>query len=243
MARKAHPYDDTDVIDSRAPRTNQAFIGSLALLAFLFGFTWLPALLALQLAGGLAFGRRYCVACLFYFEVIQPRAGEGRLEDARPPRFANMVGLAFLSAATLAFVLGAPTVGWALTLVVAALALLAASTGLCLGCTMYVWLARLRGAGVRPSDAGLDGEGVGVIGFSGPYCLACREWERRLSEANIDFRKIDVAERPDLARRYRVRHTPLVLAVRLPEGLVLERYHDEPRTEQVERLAELSGAA
>lgn len=151
MVRRAHPYEDIDVIDSRAPRTNQAFIGSLSLVAFLFGFEWLPALLALQLFGGLTFGRRYCAPCLFYFEVLQPRFGEGRLEDARPPRFANMVGLAFLSSATLAFVLGASTVGWALTLAVAALALLAAATGFCAGCTVYVWIARLRG--LRRLDA------------------------------------------------------------------------------------------
>ncbi|MEX2196128.1 MAG: DUF4395 family protein [Thermoleophilaceae bacterium] len=242
QVRTAHPYDDTDVIDSRAPRTNQAFIGSLALLAFLFSFAWLPALLALQLAGGLTFGRRYCAPCLFYFEVLQPRFGEGRLEDARPPRFANFVGLVFLSAATLAFVLGASTVGWVLTLVVAALALLAASTGVCAGCELYVRLARLRGLWVKPADAGLDGSGIGVIGFSGPYCLACRHWEDALAGAGIEFAKVDVAERPDLARRYRVKHTPLVLAVRLPEGAVVERYDDEPQAGQVERLAALTAA-
>ena len=33
--RTAHPYADLDVIDSRAPRTNQAIIGTLALLAFM----------------------------------------------------------------------------------------------------------------------------------------------------------------------------------------------------------------
>ena len=33
--RTAHPYTDLDVIDSRAPRTNQAIIGTLALLAFM----------------------------------------------------------------------------------------------------------------------------------------------------------------------------------------------------------------
>jgi hypothetical protein len=144
-ARTAHPYRDLDVIDSRAPRFNQAVIGSLALLAFLLGLEWLPAVLALQLAIGLTFGRQYCLPCLFYFEVLQPRFGEGRIEDARPPRFANLVGIAVLGGATLAFVLGAATVGWALTLLVAALALLAASTGLCMGCEMYLWLARLRG--------------------------------------------------------------------------------------------------
>ena len=56
-----------------------------------------------------------------------------------------MLGVGFLGAATVAFALGAATVGWALTLLVAALALLAATTGLCLGCEAYLWLARLRG--------------------------------------------------------------------------------------------------
>lgn len=143
--RTAHPYDDTHVIDTRGPRTNQAVIGSLALVAFVLDLEWLVALLALQLAVGLTFGRRFCLPCVLYFEVIQPRLGEGRIEDARPPRFANMVGLAFLGGATLAFVAGAATVGWLLTLIVAALALLAATTGLCMGCEAYLWLARLRG--------------------------------------------------------------------------------------------------
>ena len=147
--RTAHPYRDTDVIDSRAPRTNQAVIGSLALLAFLVDAEWLVGLLALQLVIGLTFGRQYCLPCLMYFELIQPRFGEGRIEDARPPRFANMVGIAFLGGATLAFALGAATVGWTLALVVATLALLAAASGLCLGCEMYLWLARLRGLRVE----------------------------------------------------------------------------------------------
>ncbi len=143
--RTADPYRETDVIDSRAPRTVQAVIGSLSLVAFVADLEWLVAVLALQLAVGLTLGRRFCLPCLLYFELIQRRFGEGRIEDARPPRFANLVGMGFLAAATCAFVLGAASVGWALTLVVAALALLAASTGLCVGCELYLWVARLRG--------------------------------------------------------------------------------------------------
>ncbi len=147
--RTADPYRDLDVIDSRAPRFNQAVIGTLALLAFVFELEWLPGVLAAQLAIGLTIGRRWCLPCLAYFELVQPRFGEGRLEDARPPRFANMVGALFLGAATAAFLLGAATVGWALTLVVAGLALLAATTGLCMGCEAYLWLARARGVTVN----------------------------------------------------------------------------------------------
>src|SRR5919204_1474192 len=99
--RTAHPYRDLDVIDARGPRTNQAVIGTLALVAVLTGQAWLLGLLALQLAIGLSIGRRFCLPCLFYFEVIQRRFGEGRLEDARPPRFANLVGLCFLGTAAI----------------------------------------------------------------------------------------------------------------------------------------------
>ena len=94
----------------------------------------------------------------------------------------------------------------------------------------------------EPGDAGLSGRGVGVVGFSGPYCLACQRWESALGAAGVDFRKVDVSERPELARKYGVRHTPLVLAVSLPDGRVLERYDDEPRPEQVEQLAALTRA-
>lgn len=136
-ARLADPYRDLDVIDSRAPRFNQVVIGTLALAAGLAGWPWLLAALALQLIVGLSLGRRYCLPCLAYFELVQPYVGEGQLEDSRPPRFANMVGAAFLSAAFLAFVSGFETIGAGLAVVVATLALLAATTGFCAGCEAY----------------------------------------------------------------------------------------------------------
>jgi len=145
MQRLADPYRDLDVIDSRGPRTNQAAIGVLSLLAVLTGWWWLLALLALQLALGLTLGRRWCLACIAYFELIQPRFGEGPLEDARPPRIANMVGLAVLSAASLAYLAGWGVVGAVLGLLVAALALVAAATGFCTGCELYKLGCRLRG--------------------------------------------------------------------------------------------------
>ena len=144
-ARRAHPYRDLDVIDSRAPRTNQAVIGALSLVAVATGWWWLLALLALQLAVGLTFGRRYCLPCLAYFELLQPRFGEGELEDSRPPRAANIVGLVVLSAASLAYAMVLPTLGAALGLLVAALALLAAVTGFCTGCRLYKLGCALRG--------------------------------------------------------------------------------------------------
>ena len=145
MPRSADPYADSAVIDSRAPRTNQAVVGLVALLAVGTGWWWLLALLALQLAVGLAFGRRFCLPCVAYFELLQPRFGEGPLEDSRPPRAANVVGLVVLGLASIAYAAGLGTVGAALGLLVAALALLAAVTGFCTGCEAYKLGCLLRG--------------------------------------------------------------------------------------------------
>jgi len=141
--RLAHPYRDTDVIDSRAPRFNQAVVGTVALSAVLTGWWWLLVLLALQLALGLTVGRRFCLPCVAYFELVQPRFGEGQLEDSRPPRVANAVGLVVLTAASCSYAAGAGTLGAALGLLVAALALLAAA--------WLVWRRRRRTrAGLAP---------------------------------------------------------------------------------------------
>jgi hypothetical protein len=145
MIRAADPYRETSVIDARAPRFNQAVIGILSLIAVTVGPWWLLALLAVQLIIGLTLGRRWCLQCLAYFELIQPRFGEGPLEDARPPRFANLVGAVFLSAASLSFLAGWDGVGTGLGALVAALALLAAGTGFCAGCEAYKLGYRLTG--------------------------------------------------------------------------------------------------
>jgi hypothetical protein len=145
VKRLADPYRDLAVIDSRAPRFNQATIGVLSVVAVVTGWYWLLALLALQLAVGLTLGRRWCLPCVAYFALVQPRFGEGPLEDSRPPRVANMVGATVLTAATVAYALGWGAAGAALGLLVAALALLAAVTGFCTGCEAYKLACRLSG--------------------------------------------------------------------------------------------------
>jgi hypothetical protein len=217
--RTAHPYEDTDVIDARGPRTNQAVIGALALLAFVLELEWLPAVLAAQLAIGLTLGRRFCLPCLLYFEVIQPRFGEGPIEDSRPPRFANMVGVVVLGAASVAHAVGLTTLGWALALLVAGLALLAAATGLCAGCEIYRIGARLRGIRshrldrVELADFGLVPDGEVVLQFTHPLCSDCRSLEERLRAEGRRVVTVDVSRQPELARKYGVALVPTAVAV------------------------------
>lgn len=133
-------------IDPRGPRTNQAVLAGALLLGFLFGAWWVAPVFAVVLALGAAFGPRYGPVLVFFAKVIRPRLGPpAELEDPRPPRFAAMVGTVFLVAATIAFLSGAAALGWALTLIVAALAALAAATGICVGCEIYLLVARRRG--------------------------------------------------------------------------------------------------
>jgi hypothetical protein len=239
--RTAHPYLDTDVIDARAPRFNQAVIGTLSLLAVLTGWWPIYGVLALQFVLGLSFGRRWCLPCVAYFELVQPHFGEGEVEDARPPRFANQIGATVLSLAFFSSLAGLAVPGLTLTGrllggLVAALALLAATTGLCVGCELYKLGARLRG--VRPGsverfdldelDAPIggrvspDGTTEVVVEFTHPLCGECGEVGRELRSGARPVVSVNVAQRPELARRYHVAVVPTAFAV-AGDGRVLER--------------------
>ena len=100
----------------------------LAVVAVGTDAPWLVTVFALQFVFGLVFGRRYCLPCLAYFELIQRRFGEGPLEHSRPPRSGERRRATVLAAATAADVVGWAGVGVALGILVAALALLAAVT-------------------------------------------------------------------------------------------------------------------
>jgi Domain of unknown function (DUF4395)/Thioredoxin len=217
--RLADPWADTDVIDSRAPRFNQTVVALLCGIALLTGWWGLASLMGLQLAVGLILGRRWCVTCVFYFEVIQPRFGEGQIEDARPPRFANLVGAVFLGVATAFQLAGVHVLGWSLIALVGALATFAAVTGICVGCNLYKLSARVRG--IRPGTAshidleelGVAPSGAVVVEFTHPLCTECREVEKKLKEAGYEVAAVDVSRRQDLARKYNVSVVPTAFLV------------------------------
>ena len=227
--RTADPWRDTDVIDVRAPRFNQAVVGLVALLGAVFGWPLAWAIMSAQLLIGLTLGRRFCVTCVAYFLLVQPRFGEGEVEDSRPPRLANAIGFVFLGAAAAAWWLGAEAAGTALGLLVAFLALLAASTGFCAGCEIYRLAARMRGVSPRhnsrldPADLdGVAGAPRAFVEFTHPLCGDCREWERRLRAQPEPLVTVDVKEHPELARKYGITVVPTVFAVS-GDGAVLER--------------------
>jgi hypothetical protein len=226
----ADPYRDLAVIDSRAARANQLVIGLLALAALVTGASWLLALAALQVSLTLLLGRRFCLACRIWFDLLQPRLGEGPLEDARPVRFANRIGATFLWSAALAHAAGWHGAGDVLAGTVTALALVAAASGFCAGCTLYRAWAFVRGVrGTTPGRVDLAELGAppgrdAVIQFTHPLCADCRELETRLAASGRSPVLVDVSRRPDLARKYGVAVVPLAVAVRA-NGSVERRLH------------------
>jgi hypothetical protein len=224
FGRTADPYRDLDVIDARAARFNQAVVGIGSLMAVLPGWWPLLGVLAAQLGIGLVAGRRFCLPCVAYFELVQPRIGEGQIEDARPPRCANGLGFVALTAASAAYLAGHPTIGLALGGLIATLALLAAATGFCAGCQLYrleAHLRRIRGhrldrlalvdLGADAMVADID-QPVTVL-FSHPLCTDCRQAEATLAAGSRPYRIVDVQKRPDLARKYGIALVPALIEI------------------------------
>ena len=146
MAERPVPQHAPKAIDPRGPRFNQGAITVLLLAGFLLDWRPIAPIIGLVLLLGAAFGPRYGPFLRLYADAIKPRlTPPSELEDPRPPRFAAAVGVAFLAASSAAFAAGHPGAGWALALIVAALAGLAAVTGICVGCEVYLLLARRRG--------------------------------------------------------------------------------------------------
>jgi hypothetical protein len=141
------------LIDARQPRLGQGITSVLLILNFVL-FPDAPVfvpILAVVMGAASLLGPAFNVYA-YLFKALRPRLGQPKeLEEPWPPRFANLVGFIFLGVATLSFyVFDIPALGWTLSLIVAALAGLAATTGLCVGCEFYVIGRRILTKGEQP---------------------------------------------------------------------------------------------
>lgn len=136
-------------VDVRGPRFGAAITTVVLATALLVQGAVGTALLAWQvLAFGLAtfLGLRAAPYGLL-FRALKRRLDLGpppATEDEAPPRFAQTCGFVVGGAGLVALLLGASTVGWVLVGVVLVLSTLLATTGLCVGCELYLVVARLR---------------------------------------------------------------------------------------------------
>lgn len=132
-------------IDPRGPRFAAGVTSVVLALVVITGSAPLLALQVAVFAVAAAFGISASPYGWLYRTFVRPRLGAPtELEDPRPPRFAQLVGLVVTG---VGLVLGLAGVGGAVV-VAAALALVAAVLnavfGLCLGCELYLLATRAR---------------------------------------------------------------------------------------------------
>ncbi|WP_407319400.1 DUF4395 domain-containing protein [Isoptericola halotolerans] len=88
---------------------------------------------------------QWSVWAQLFARVVWPRIGAAtRLEDARPARFAQLLGCVLTVAALGGFILGADGAARGLVAVVVAAAAVDAATGWCAGCAIYRLVRRRR---------------------------------------------------------------------------------------------------
>ena len=125
-------------VDVNVPRFNQAMVAGLIGVAFVAQWWPLIAVTAAILAATRFAGHRWGLFTQAYLRLVRPRlGGTVTTEEAGPPRFAQLLGLAFLLLASVLFGAGWAVAGWTVALIVFALALLAATTRICVGCLIY----------------------------------------------------------------------------------------------------------
>jgi Domain of unknown function (DUF4395) len=130
---------DQRYIDPRGHRFGAGVSVVILTIAFVANLPILVALVGLALGVSAIFGTQYSVLGKPWPTVrrILKLGPPAELESEYPPRFAQALGTVGLAIATLAFVVGVPTIGWLIAGAVGALQLLLAATGYCLGCKLY----------------------------------------------------------------------------------------------------------
>lgn len=93
-------------------------------------------LLFLILLPAVLFGQRRSLIFQVGKRVFARQNAHAETEDKRLMRFNNLIATLLLGFAQVAFILGAPVVGWALALMVAVAATVALA-GFCVGCFIY----------------------------------------------------------------------------------------------------------
>lgn len=136
------------MVDVRGPRFGSAMTASVLAVALIvqgpIGF----GLVAIQV-GVFAIATVRGVAHSPWaplFRLVRRRAGWAAptaFESATPPRFAQACGLAVAGGGLIALMEGATTAGWTAVGLVLALATVLATSGLCIGCELWLFGRRL----------------------------------------------------------------------------------------------------
>jgi hypothetical protein len=132
-------------IDARGPRFSAALTTVVLAIALVTGSMWVAAFQAVVFAIGAFKGPQFTPYAFIFRTFIKPRLKSPlRTEDVRPPKFAQSIGLAFALVAVIGAVAGSSVVFTVAVAGALAAAFLNAAFDFCLGCQVYLLLARLR---------------------------------------------------------------------------------------------------
>lgn len=137
-------------IDPRGPRFGAAITAGLLLLTVVLAVAgatdaafWLLVAITLLFAWGAFAGIRRHPFGVIFARLVRPRlAPPAELEDARPPTFAQGVGFAVAVAGVILSLLGLPYAVPIAAAIAFVAAFLNAGFDFCLGCRIYLLLAR-----------------------------------------------------------------------------------------------------
>jgi hypothetical protein len=141
-------------VDHAALRTNQAVIIGLLMAAYVTDAPGLVAAVATLMLIGTARARPAFGWVYAWLRRARALSPDVIPDNPEPHRFAQLLGGAFLSLATLLFLLGSPTLAWILAGLVVVLAGINLFAGVCVGCAIYYWLGRLHIPGSSPTGSG-----------------------------------------------------------------------------------------
>ena len=134
-------------IDARGPRFSAALTTVVLAIALVTGSVWVATFQAIVFAIGATKGPQFTPYAFIYRSLIKPRLKSPlRTEDVRPPKFAQSIGLAFALVAIVGAATGTSVVFSVAVATALAAAFLNAAFDFCLGCQVYLILARVRNA-------------------------------------------------------------------------------------------------
>ena len=132
-------------VDPRGLRFAAGVTTVVLALTLVLNNAWPLAVQAVVFAISVAFGVQASPYGLLFKRLIRPRLGPpNELEDAAPPRFAQLVGLVFAVAGLIGYLTGAGVLGVVATGFALVAAFVNAAVGLCLGCEAYLLIHRIR---------------------------------------------------------------------------------------------------
>jgi hypothetical protein len=143
-------------IDPRGPRFGAAITAVVLAVTLILG-PGIPTLVLLVIqtlafAAGSLIGVHAQPYGIVYRTLVRPRLSAPKeLEDSRPPRFAQTVGLVFALAGLAGLLLSAPVLFYVAVAFALVAALLNSVFDFCLGCEMYLLGRRLLGNPLIPS--------------------------------------------------------------------------------------------